>query len=179
MINVQLQQLQAQIRHLLEHYIVKPHSVNQSNAPVLPILLSTKLLPDQEKEREKALETALTNRLEVQSREGGLDVNMDGNEIGEQRVPLDLESAGIKAKELSIALNKAIDAIVHQCGPLDGKNGQRGKMMRAGKEAFASSTLGSRKRALEAAVFRNSAPGGEISASELLLATASYGYGID
>lgn len=54
-LNVQLQHMETQLRPLLQHYVVHPRSVNQTNAPVLPIMLATKLLPEQEAEREAAL----------------------------------------------------------------------------------------------------------------------------
>ena len=47
-----------ELRLLLRHYLVHPISVNQSNAAVLPIMLSSKPLPEME-----AQETALAAEL--------------------------------------------------------------------------------------------------------------------
>lgn len=48
MLNVQWQQLELELRPLLRHYVAHPISVNQSNAPILPIMLASKPLPEME-----------------------------------------------------------------------------------------------------------------------------------
>lgn len=45
MVNVQFQYLLDQLRPLLRHSVAHPKSVNATNAPILPIMLATKLLP--------------------------------------------------------------------------------------------------------------------------------------
>ena len=57
-LNIQLQHLSAQLRPLLQHYAAYPRSVNQTNAPILPIMLATKLLPEQEAEENALLTNA-------------------------------------------------------------------------------------------------------------------------
>lgn len=67
LLNVQWQQLEMELRLLLRHYLVHPISVNQSNAAVLPIMLSSKPLPEME-----AQETALAAELYQTARLEGL-----------------------------------------------------------------------------------------------------------
>lgn len=53
-LNVQLHHLKEQLRPLTQHYVIHPKSVNQSNSVTLPIMLSSRLLPEQERALEKA-----------------------------------------------------------------------------------------------------------------------------
>lgn len=45
--NVQLQQLQDELRPVSHHYAVHPKSVNQQNAVTVPIMLASRLYPEQ------------------------------------------------------------------------------------------------------------------------------------
>ena len=49
-VGVQLAHLSEALRPLLRHYASHPRSVNQANAPRLPLALATRLLPEQEAE---------------------------------------------------------------------------------------------------------------------------------
>lgn len=48
-LNVQIQQLQDQIRPVSQHYVVHPKSVNQQNSVTLPIMLASRLYPEQQR----------------------------------------------------------------------------------------------------------------------------------
>lgn len=89
---------------MLHHFVVHPKSVNQSNAPVLPIMLATKLLPEQE-----AQQTALL----------------------EQRKNI---SSSIEEYTAKIAeINALIDSITLSGGILDPKGTLRTKLIAEGK----------------------------------------------
>jgi len=48
-LNVQIQQIQDQIRPVSQHYVVHPKSVNQQNSVTLPIMLASRLYPEQQR----------------------------------------------------------------------------------------------------------------------------------
>ncbi|KAL4859748.1 Mediator of RNA polymerase II transcription subunit 8 [Chlorella vulgaris] len=54
-INVQYQHLLDALRPLLRQFAAYPRSVNQTNAPILPIMLATKLLPEMEEQERDLL----------------------------------------------------------------------------------------------------------------------------
>lgn len=47
-LNVQIHHIIMQLRPLLRHYVIHPRSVNEFNAPLLPLMLATTKLPEQE-----------------------------------------------------------------------------------------------------------------------------------
>ncbi|KAL3145270.1 hypothetical protein ABBQ32_001009 [Trebouxia sp. C0010 RCD-2024] len=53
--NAQLRSIGSQMVPLMEHYIVHPKAVDQQMAPVLPIMLASKLLPEQEEQQHQQL----------------------------------------------------------------------------------------------------------------------------
>ena len=177
-INVQLQQLQGQIRQILQHYLSCPRSVNQMNAPVLPILLSTKLLPEQEAERRLLLQNALviTNPMDSQEQHQ----KMKGEAVSHG----DLEEAATRAREAIVALNRTIDELFQPNGPLDAKYGQRSKLSAAARDALVPRTdaTSEMKRALSlprsTAQLHGKAADGKERDSKVLLAAACYGDGL-
>lgn len=54
--NSQLHSITSQMVPLTEHYIVHPRAVDQQMAPVLPIMLASKLLPEQEEQHTHQLQ---------------------------------------------------------------------------------------------------------------------------
>ncbi|KAL4448050.1 hypothetical protein ABPG75_005269 [Micractinium tetrahymenae] len=121
-INVQYQHLQDALRPLLRQFAAYPRSVNQSNAPILPIMLATKLLPEMEAE-ERALLSALAAE--------------------QQQVPAGGGSGGADVPQLSLAeqfawiqdqereLNHLIDALVREEEGLLGAKGARRRELAA------------------------------------------------
>jgi hypothetical protein len=106
---VQLQHLQTQLRPALRHYAVHPRSVNQTNAPMLPIMLATKLLPEQEAEREQLLLGVEGGREALPAVEEGdaaLRVAVAGLAEGEGV----LNPKGQRRTQLAAAVRAAVDA---------------------------------------------------------------------
>ncbi|DBA90807.1 hypothetical protein WJX77_005422 [Trebouxia sp. C0004] len=54
--NAQLHSINGQMVPLMEHYVVHPKAVDQQTAPVLPIMLASKLLPEQDEQQAKQLQ---------------------------------------------------------------------------------------------------------------------------
>ena len=54
-LNVQIHHILMQLRPLLRHYVIHPRSVNEFNAPLLPLMLATTKLPEQEEQRAKLI----------------------------------------------------------------------------------------------------------------------------
>lgn len=54
--NAQLHSITGQMVPLMEHYVVHPKAVDQQTAPVLPIMLASKLLPEQDEQQTKQLQ---------------------------------------------------------------------------------------------------------------------------
>jgi hypothetical protein len=123
--NVQLQHLFDQLRPLLRHYAARPRAVNQTNAPLLPIMLASKLLPEQEAEaaslaaegggmaeevalREAATHNRLVDLLTQQGGGGGgvLDPR------GQKRKAMQLESARAAAAVTAAAARQQQQATV-------------------------------------------------------------------
>jgi hypothetical protein len=161
-INVQLQQLHAQLRPLLQHYVVHPRSVNQTNAPLLPLLLATKLLPEQEVER-NALAAAA-------------DVAPPSAPSSETFIA-DMNAAASQ-------LNDIVEALTGQGGLLHPKGAVRGRINNTARAAAVDDS-----REVEASVAvaaalasRRGTTSGtgavEGASADALLAAASYGEGL-
>eukprot|EP00884_Botryococcus_braunii_P003075 jgi/Botrbrau1/12769/Bobra.0238s0008.1 len=56
-LNLQYSQLLEQLRPLMKSYAVHPKAVNQENAPILPIMLASKVLPEMEQEEAALIES--------------------------------------------------------------------------------------------------------------------------
>lgn len=159
--NVQYQYLMDQLRPLLKHWVAHPKSVNQSNAPLLPIMLATKVLPEMEAE-----EAALLQALPLQGGDpkAQLPAIVDQTEVFNSALdrltlhtppsshPGPLDPRGGRRKELAVAVAKAGAARAAGAPAGGGGAGPRGLVAR-----------------LE---------GGKLEGGELLLAAASYGAGV-
>jgi hypothetical protein len=55
-LNVQIHHILMQLRPLLRHYVIHPRSVNEFNAPLLPLMLATTKLPEQEDQDAKLID---------------------------------------------------------------------------------------------------------------------------
>lgn len=156
-LNIQLQNLSVQLRPLLQHYAIHPRSVNQTNAPILPIMLATKLLPEQEAEQQAMLADGLA--------------------------PADAQEC-LKATAELAAL---IDSITQNGGPLDPKGPLRAKLAASVKSATnleqekkpvgPPATGLSGTQPVFGAVGQPQAPS-PLEGADLLLAAASYGAGL-
>jgi hypothetical protein len=163
-LNIQLQHLSTQLRLLLQHYAVHPTSVNQTNAPILPIMLATKLLPEQEAEQDALLVT--------------------------DSIPNSIATAATIEQELA-ACSKAtaklaalVDSLTQNGGPLDAKGPARMKLAasvrtvdenaKTNAAAGAAGGLDTRQQ-VERQHGQQQRP---LHGSQLLLAAASYGHGL-
>ena len=120
-INIQLQHLSTQLRPLLRHYAVHPRSVNQTNAPILPIMLATKLLPEQEAEEEELM---LMH---------GTTIQGDAGESSQ----LDAAALARQAAELAAL----VSSLTTNGGPLDPKGPARTRLTNAVKEEMSASAV--------------------------------------
>lgn len=102
MLNVQLQQLQEQLRPVAHHYALHPKSVNQRNSVTLPIMLASRLYPEQEKEGEEAVRA-----------EAGLN-----------------KEAGVDPGRWKESVAEICDTMTRKNGILDSRSAQRRRMFR-------------------------------------------------
>ena len=158
-LNIQLQHLSAQLRPLLQHYAIHPKSVNQTNAPILPIMLATKLLPEQEEEQEAMLD--------------------DGRALSDAQACLKATSE----------LSALVDSIIQNGGPLDPKGPSRIKLAASVKAATikeqdkrTESAQGMARSGplVGSGIDRRQQiqPPAPLQGDQLLLAAASYGAGL-
>lgn len=103
-LNVQLQQLQEQLRPVTHHYALHPKSVNQMNSVTLPIMLASRLYPEQEKKCDEIV------RAEV-------DLNRE---------------AAVDSGSWKESVAEICDALTRKNGILDPRSAQRRRMFRKG-----------------------------------------------
>lgn len=147
-LNIQVQHLSAQLRPLLQHYSAYPRSVNQTNAPILPIMLATKLLPEQEAEQEELLASG--------------------------DAPEGVKDCARAVAELAAL----VAALTQNGGPLDPKGPLRTQLTAAVKAASESRRPATTTTAPAAPPPRAPAPPAPLEGGDLLLAAACYGEGL-
>ncbi|KAK2079228.1 hypothetical protein QBZ16_002919 [Prototheca wickerhamii] len=148
LLNVQWQQLEMELRLLLRHYQVHPISVNQSNAAVLPIMLSSKPLPEME-----AQETTLAAELYQTA--------------GLEGLPQEQQLA--RLMELSESLNGLITGLTKEGGALHPKSDARLAWQRE---------VQARTARAAPPVAGPPVSGTKLEGPQLLRAAAAYGYGL-
>jgi len=165
-LNIQLQNLSSQVRPLLQHYAVCPRSVNQSNAPILPIMLATKLLPEQEAEQIALL--------------GNITID---NSSSAAAVTIETEMAAVAKRTAELAA--LVDSLTQNGGPLDAKGDARIKLtasVRAidenAKKISAAGVIEEAKQQGKRQHPQAQQQQQPLQGSQLLLAAASYGYGL-
>mmetsp|Transcript_3848 Transcript_3848/g.7838 ORF Transcript_3848/g.7838 Transcript_3848/m.7838 type:complete len:197 (-) Transcript_3848:55-645(-) len=108
-LNVQLQQLQEQLRPVAHHYALHPKSVNQMNSVTLPIMLASRLYPEQEKEGDEAVRA-----------EAGLN-----------------REAGVDPGRWKESVAEICDTMTRKNGILDSRSAQRRRMFVRKRDAVA------------------------------------------
>lgn len=99
---MQLQQLQEQLRPVAHHYALHPKSVNQRNSVMLPIMLASRLYPEQEKEGDDAMRA-----------EAGLN-----------------REVGVDPGQWKESVARICDSMTQKNGILDSRSAQRRRMFR-------------------------------------------------
>ena len=157
-LNVQLQNLSTQLRPLLQHYAVHPRSVNQSNAPILPIMLATKLLPEQEEEQDAMLASHVHKNTTTAT-------DSDVKAIAQQ----------------TAELSALVDSLIKNGGPLDPKGPSRVKLTNSIKAATAAAAAVTQKTVEERQIggqpwqYQQQQQQQQLRGPELLIAAACYG----
>eukprot|EP00887_Chlorella_sp_A99_P004670 scaffold4.g4670.t1 len=167
-VNVQYQQLQAQLRPMLRHWVAHPKSVNQANATVLPIMLATKLLPEQEAEAEAQL---------AEFAAGGAAAPAEAP--GGPPLPLALDLALVRQR--CEAWNTAVESLEAALAPRASQPRREAApapaAAKAARPAGAAATAAAAAGRLAGAAGATG-PREELQGPELLLAAASYGAGL-
>ncbi|KAH7617468.1 hypothetical protein NADE_007246 [Nannochloris sp. 'desiccata'] len=161
-LNIQLQNLSSQVRPLLQHYTVHPRSVNQTNAPILPIMLATKLLPEQEAEHIALLADSTINSSSPAA-----------------AATMEKEMAAVAKGTAELAA--LVDSLTQNGGPLDAKGSARIKItasVRAIDESTKKNSAAAVVEAKRQLGERHHPQRQQLQGSELLLAAASYGHGL-
>jgi hypothetical protein len=166
-LNIQLQHLSAQLRPLLQHYTAVPRSVNQTNAPILPIMLATKLLPEQEAEQNTLLANSST---------------MTETSTTVETIEKEMAMCSKATAELAAL----VDSLTHNGGPLDAKGPARVKMAASVKAIDENAKKSNSSSAVAAAagppllgeVRQQQQQQEPLQGSQLLLAAASYGHSL-
>jgi hypothetical protein len=157
-LNIQLQNLSSQVRPLLQHYAVCPRSVNQTNAPILPIMLATKLLPEQEAEQTALLADSHT---------------IDNSSLA-AAATIEKEMAAVAQRTAELAA--LVDSLTQNGGPLDAKGDARIKINASVRAIDENAKKVRAAAVVEEAKKQQGKP--PLQGSQLLLAAASYGYGL-
>jgi hypothetical protein len=159
-LNIQLQHLSAQLRPLLMHYAAHPRSVNQTNAPILPIMLATKLLPEQENENNTLLATHDTTINDTSSVE-------------------EIEKEMAACSKATAELAALVDSLTQDGGPLDPKGPARMKIATSVKLLDENSKKNTTTSVTSPSrVVAGKKESGELQGPHLLLAAASYGHSL-
>lgn len=147
MLNVQLQYLSAQLRPLLHHYVVHPKSVNQTNAPILPIMLASKLLPEQDAERDALMSGSRLSPEECAQQTATLNAIIDGLTLGggvlDTKGPTRVRmAAAVKAAMAEGAAPQAQQQDPGEHGPMvHGPRGQQAAPL-GGRDLLAAASYG-------------------------------------
>ncbi|PRW59040.1 mediator of RNA polymerase II transcription subunit 8-like [Chlorella sorokiniana] len=132
-INVQYQHLVDALRPLLRQFAAYPRSVNQTNAPILPIMLATKLLPEMEAE-----EASLLAQLAAAQQPGGSAASAAGTGAG-QPPALSVAEQFAWVQDQERQLNHLVDQLVREeGGPLGAKGERRRQLAAAVAQAAAA-----------------------------------------
>ncbi|EFN57634.1 hypothetical protein CHLNCDRAFT_142742 [Chlorella variabilis] len=166
-INVQYQHLLDALRPLLRQFAAYPRSVNQTNAPILPIMLATKLLPEMEGE-----EAELLQELEAERRRRG----GEGQAAAAAQLSMAEQFAWVQDQEQQ--LNHLIDQLAREEGSPLGERRRKEVQAAAAKAAAATAAPATRPPAPAARQPQQGGPPRGPGAPDPLLAAVTFGTGL-